>query len=391
MTASVMDLGVRPVINATGPWTKMGNSALSPAVIAAMTEAAHHYLPFAELQDAAGRAIAAATGAEAGYATPGAAAALTLAVAACVTGEDPARIEALPQIPTPPYSVVMFQQHRGYYDVALRATGAHLTLVDAAAPDPLDRLSTAIDGAVACVFYDCTGLPYKDQSGVPPLEAVVAVAHRRGVRVVADGSMALPPADNLRALVATGADAVAFTASKAMQGPAASGFLACRRDLLHAIILQHQDLDVLAETTGAPDPYNRFMGLGRSLKIGKEQIAGMIAALDAYTRRDHAADQQRWRGTLERIESAIANIDGLARRWLVSNEGRAPYLLVGFEGPLAGVQATDVSAALLAGEPRVFVAAHHGNTLWLGAETLRDGEADVVARRLGETLAALGA
>ena len=386
MTSILKHLGLRPVINATGPWTKMGNSTLSPRVAAAMAEAAGAYLPIEELQTAASEAIAAATGAEAGTATPGASAGITLAVAACIAGEDPARIKSLPHIEGPPDRVVMFRQHRGYYDFSVRATGARLRLVDAPEAEALDALSAALDSDVACVFYDCTGLPYKDQSGVPPLEAVVAVARRRGVGVVVDASMALSPAENLRSIVATGADAVVFTASKAMQGPAASGFVACSAALLRSMVLQHQDLDVLVETTGTADADNRFMGLGRSLKVGKEQIAGLLVALEEYQARDHDADRTTWRRALEMIEEALRDVDGISREWLISNEGRAPYLLIGFEGPLASVDSKDISAALLAGDPRVFVAAHHGNTLWLGAETLRAGEAEIVARRLREVI-----
>ena len=386
MSSALKDLGLSPVINATGPWTKMGNSCLSPGVISAMSEAAQAYLPISELQDRAGRAIAAATGAESGYATPGASAGITLAVAACVAGEDPARIKALPRRIKPPNQVVMFQQHRGYYDFAVRATGAKLRLIDSGAPDALDRFGAALDGDVACVFYDCTGQPYKDQAGVPPLDAVVPLAHQKGVRVIVDGSMALPPADNLRALVATGADAVVFTASKAMQGPAASGFVACGKDMVRSMALQHQDVDVLAETTGVGDPLNRFMGLGRSLKVGKEQIVGLLVALEEYQRRDHELDQRTWRATLDAVSGQLGGIEGVTQQWLISNEGRAPYLLIGFDGPLAGLKATAISEALLAGEPRVFVAAHHGNSLWVGAENLRDRDIPVVGQKLKEAI-----
>jgi D-glucosaminate-6-phosphate ammonia-lyase len=386
MPSALTDFGLRPAINATGPWSPIGNSTPSEGVIAAMGDAARAFLPVRELQGTASRMIAEATGAEAGYATPGAAAGITLAVAACIAGEDPVRIKSLPHITAPPRNVVMFQQHRGYYDFAVRATGAHLRLVDAWAPDSLGQMTSAIDGDVACVFYDCSGPPFKDQSGIPPLEDVVRIAHQAGVRVVADASMALPPAENLRAILATGADAAIYTASKAMQGPAASGFVAAARDMVRSITLQHQDLDVVAETTGTPDPLNQYMGLGRSLKIGKEQIVGMLVALEEYQRRDHGDDQTNWRAALERIESRITDIDGITRQWLVSNEGRAPYLLVGFEGPLGETRADDISARLMADDERIFVAAKSNNTLCLGAENLCADDVGLVARRLREEI-----
>ncbi len=389
MTFSLTDLGLRPLINATGPWTRVGNSTLSPSVLAAMGEAAQAYLPVADLQVVASRVIFEATGAEAGYATPGASAGITLAVAACIAGEDPDRIKSLPHIDGPPDHVVMFQQHRGYYDFAVRATGARLRLIDAAEADALDRLSAAIDHSVACVFYDCTGLPYKDQSGVPDLAAVISVAHGCGVRVVVDASLSVPPPENLRTYIELGADAVAFTASKAMQGPAASGFVACRAELARSMALQHQDIDVLAAITGKGDPNNLFMGLGRGLKVGKEQVAGMLVALQEYLRRDHVADQRSWRRALETIDQAVSGLNGISRRWLNSNEGRAPYLSIGFERALGHLEAQAVSDALLDGEPSIFIAAHHGNSLSVGAETLRDGEAEIVGRRLAETIAAM--
>ena len=175
-------------------------------------------------------------------------------------------------------------------------------------------MAATIDIDVACVFYECSGPPFKDQSGIPPLEDVVRVAHQAGVRLIADASMALPPAKNLRAILATGANAAVYTASKAMQGPAVRGFVAAGRGMVRSITLQHQDLNVVAETTGTPDPLNQYMGLGRSLKMGKEQIVGMLVALGEYQRRDHGNDQTRWRAALEGIENGIADIDGITRQ-----------------------------------------------------------------------------
>ena len=388
MTSFLAERGLRPVINGTGPWTRMGNAALTPRVVAAMAEAAAVYLSAAELQEAADRAVVAATGAEAGYATPGAAAAITLAVAACLAGEDPDRIQALPRIQAPPHTAVMFRQHRGFYDVAVRAAGAHLRTIDARAPNCLETLGAALDADAACFFYDVTMPPHKDQTGVPRLAAVIALAHERGVRVVVDGSLALPPVENLRALVALGADAVCFSGGKAIGGPSASGFIACRRAMVRSMALQHQDYNVFAATTGTSDPHNLFMGLGRGLKVGKEQIAGMIVALEDYARRDHSDEQRLWQAALETIERAVSDIDGVVRRWLVSDVGRAPHLLVSFEDPIAHVMPQTVSDALLAGAPRVFVGAHLGPALWLGAENLRDGEAEIVGRRLAEEIRA---
>lgn len=380
-------LGIRPVINATGPWTKMGNSAPSPQIRQVMDEMAASFVPMTELQSRASEVISQVTGSEAGYVTAGAASAITLAVAACVAGEDPNRIWSIPHLVEPPDTVVLFDAHRWFYDFAVRATGVKLETVEMRAPDALQRLERALDPrVVACVFYDCTGLPYKDPDGTPALEDVVAVAHRKGVRVVADASMALPPASNLRAIVGTGADAVAFSGGKALQGPAASGFVACRRNLVRSIAVQQMDTNVWSELTGEVAPDKLFMGIGRSAKVGKEQIAGLVAALLAYSQADHEAVSSRWRQRLEVIEAALRDMAGVTCRWQISNEGRAPYLMIGFENSLAGITTASVSQRLLEGAPRIFLAAHRGNVLWAGAECLQDGEAEIVGDRLAAVI-----
>ncbi|MFP6742705.1 MAG: hypothetical protein VCD33_13955 [Alphaproteobacteria bacterium] len=114
----------------------------------------------------------------------------------------------------------------------------------------------------------------------------------------------------------------------------------------------------------------------------------MLVALEEYQRRDHGDDQTTWRAALETIESAISDIDGITRQWLISNEGRAPYLLIGLVGPLDGTRADNISERLMAGNTRVFIAAKSNNTLCLGAENLPADDVESVARRLREELEA---
>ena len=380
------ELGVRPVINATGYWTKVGNATPSQRVRDAMDAASSSFIPFAELQAIGSSLIARITGSEAGYVTPGGAAALTLGVAACIAGEDADRIKSLPAVSEPPHTVVLFQQHLGYYDFALRATGARLRTIDAFAANALEQLGAALTKDVACLFFDYTGLPYKDPAGIPDLPDVISVAHSKGVRVIVDASLALPPHTNLQAIVRMGADAVAFSGSKAIQGPPASGLLACRSDMIRSIALQHQDLNVWAEIKGAIDPQNLFMGIGRTMKIGKEQIVGLLVALEDYAQRDHDRDQTIWRNRLDVIEHSLADIPGVSLKRELSNEGRAPYLMLGFDGPLASLTTKEVSEQLLEGNPRVFMAPYRGNVLLIGPEGLRDDQPKVVARKLLEII-----
>jgi uncharacterized pyridoxal phosphate-dependent enzyme len=375
-------LGIHSVINATGPWTIMGNSALSPDVREAMDEMAQTFVPIDELQNAASRIISGITGSEGGYVTAGAASAITLSIAACVAKEDPERIWALPKIHNAPNTVVMFKQSRSYYDVAVRSVGVDLRIVDAFAEDAIDQLVAAIDSDVACVFHDYTGLPYRDRSGIPALSEVVEAAHRGGVPIIIDASMAVPPHTNLSDIVKTGADFVAFSGGKALQGPAASGFVACRSEFLRSIAIQHQDVDIWEEITGKVDNDKKFMGIGRSHKVGKEQIVGMLVALQAYSERDHAETLAFWESSLQLIENAIEDIAGVATRWEVAGDGRAPYLMVSFDGSQSALTPAAVSASLMKSAPRVFIAAHWNNAIWIGPETLQEGEASIVAEQL---------
>jgi D-glucosaminate-6-phosphate ammonia-lyase len=368
------EFGIRTVINATGPWTVVGNSAPAPRVLQAMEEMAGAFVPIAELQSVSSAAIAAATGAEVGYVTPGAASAVTLSVAALAAGLDVGRLRALPQLDAP-NTVVLMAQHRGFYDIALRAVGARLRNFDGRGRGAVTALEQCLGDDVVCVFYDATAFPFRDPSGLLTLQEVVAIAHRHGVRVVVDASLALPPPGNLRALVATGADAVCFSGGKAIQGPSASGFVACRADMIRSIGLQHQDVNIAAALTGIVDENDLFMGIGRGFKVGKEQIAGLLVALEDYARRDHGADCAAWERRLGAIETALSGAPGVRCVRPRSGGEPTPYLHLHFAREGAAEQ---VSTYLLAGTPRVFVAAARENVLWVGAECMSDKDAELV-------------
>ena len=247
-------LGVRTRINGAGLLTRLGGSLMPPAVLEAMAEAAGSFVDIAELQAAASAVIAECTGAEAGYVTSGAAAALTLGTAACLTGLDSVRMDRLPDTEGMRRDVVMCRAHRTGYDHAIRAAGARIREVglnDRTAGagvrgvEPWE-LEAAMTPEVVAVAYTVT------PSREPPLREVVAVAHRHGVPVIVDAAAALPPVDNLRRFVAEGADLVAFSGGKAIRGPQSTGILCGRRDLIAAAALQQLDMDVTPETWAPP-------------------------------------------------------------------------------------------------------------------------------------------
>ena len=247
-------LGVRTIINAKGPATRLSGGIMRSEVAAAMAEASQHCVDIAELQAAASARIAALTGAEAGYVASGAAACLLLATAAAITGLDPVLMSKLPDTAGMKNEVVMVRSQRNFYDHAVRTAGARI--VEVGLPDRYAgagvrdaepwEIEAAINEKTAAVFY------VADSQSRPPLPEVVRVAHAAGVPVIVDAAAQLPPQSNLRRFIAEGADLVAFSGGKAIGGPQASGILCGRRDLVMAAALQHLDLDILWEQWDPP-------------------------------------------------------------------------------------------------------------------------------------------
>lgn len=317
--------GVRPLINAAGTKTRLGGGSMAPDVLQAMTEASQRSVDMAALQAAASRVIAGVTGAEAGYVTSGAAAALTLSAAACITGLDPVKIDRLPHADGMPNEIVLFRLHRNSYDHAWRASGARL--VDVGVDDRVARsgvrsiepweIEAAIGERTVAVAY------VAGAAASPPLEDFVRVAHAHDLPVLVDAAGQLPPKENLRKFIATGADLVAFSGGKAIGGPQATGVLCGRKDLIQAVLLNHLDMDMDLSVWNPPEdllPRNLLgalprHGIGRGFKVGKEEIIGLLVALEQFAsgawqdtldaRREYALDIVR---ELEGVEGVDASL-----------------------------------------------------------------------------------
>ena len=338
MTTALELRGPR-VINARGNSTKVGGSVLHPDVIEAMSEAARYFVRIEDLQERAGAIIARATHAEAAYVTPGAAAGLAMAAGAALARLDPARMNRLPDTTGMPNEIVMLRRHRNDYDHLLRVAGAKLVEVGFSEWPFGYELEEAIGPRTAALFY-------LGHDPVPnlPLSDVVEIAHRHDLPVIVDASVALPPSENLYALVETGADLVAFSGGKHIQGPQASGILAGRRDLILSVALQHQDMDVYPETwpwrhlledgTLSGPPHH---GMSRGFKVAKEEIAGLVVALERYLQRDFAAEAAQWRRDLETIERGIEGMPGLKDARIRERRRGQPMLEVEVEpdGPVS--------------------------------------------------------
>lgn len=369
-------LGVRTVINARGNATLAGGTLMSPEVVEAMAEAARSFVRIGDLQEAASELIAEMTGAAAGYVTAGAAAALTLGAAAMLAGLDPDRMDRLPDTGDGPAEIVVLRSHRNPYDHLVRASGARLVEFGGESGGTSAEMTAAIGPATAGAFYHGQA-----EAADLPIGDFARIAHARGLPVLVDASMNLPPRDNLRRFIDAGADLVAFSGGKTIGGPQASGFLAGRRDLLLSVGLQQQDMDVLPatwarrsllETGEIPRPPQH--GIGRSMKTGKEEIIGLLVALRRYAAHDEAAERRRWAALTDRLAAELARIPGLtARAEPAQADGRpVPMTIVDVDPGAYGRTAVELVRAFEALDPIVMLGDHdaEGGILRLDPENL---------------------
>ena len=331
-------LGVATIINAKGTATRVSGAPMPPEVAAAMQEATQHCVDMAVLQGRASEIIAEATGAEAGMVTAGASAGLLLGTAACLAGLDPARMNRLPDTAGMPDEVVVVRSQRNFYDHAVRAAGAQL--VEVGLPDRYsgagvrDAEAWEIDDAIgertACVFY------VAQPSSRPSLAAVVEVAHAKRVPVLVDAASQLPPTRNLRRFLEQGADLVSISGGKAILGPQGSGILCGRRDLVASALLQNLDQDLFFEQWRPPPTLFAGLnlrglpqhGIGRSCKVGKEQIVALLTALSLFVDEDIAARNRSCLARLKEIEEHLVPDIGLGVRIEENANDEEPCLVL---------------------------------------------------------------
>lgn len=388
-------LGVPTLINARGTATRLSGSPLSEEVRAAMSEAATHCVDMALLQSRASEIIAELTGAEAGIVTSGAAAGLQLAAAACLAGLDPAKMDRLPDTQGMRNEIIVARSHRNGYDHALRAAGARL--IEVGLPDRVN--GTGVRDAetwhyeAAVTDRSCAMLYVAHAGALQDVAALADVARRRGLSLIVDAAGQLPPMSNLRHFIAQGADLVVVSGGKFIGGPQASGLLYGRRDLIGSAVLQTLDMDIpFADFRIGPNlvdvkalPGLPQHGIGRSCKVGKEQVVGLLVAL----RRAAAAGAVEERSRLcqsdgELLRDALAELPGLEVA-LVPN---------GYRPGLQNVQvrtsrASALLRALRDGEPRIELDGGDAATglLRINLTCLRAGQAETIAARIAELIA----
>ncbi len=363
-------LGVRRIVNADARLTRLGGSLMPVPVIAAMAEAARGYVDVFDLQRAVGQRLAELTRNEAACPCTGASAGLVLATLACTVGDDlPAIARLLEGLPPPRTEVIVHRAHRIPYDPAVRMGGGRLVEVGNALQTFSWELEAAFTERTAMVLYVAGEHLAR---GALPLAETVRLAHARGVPVVVDAAAQLPPPENLwRFTREESADLAVFSGGKDLRGPQASGLIVGRADLIAACAVHGS-------------PHQR---LGRPMKVGKEEMAGLVAAVELYLAQDHAARLAGFEATVRRWVAAFDGRPGLAARRDFPNEAGQPIPRALIEFDPAGPSAEEVRRRLWDGDPAVAVGLAGANGIALTPDCLDGDDEAVVVAQLDRILA----
>lgn len=367
-------IGVRSFINARGTWTYLSASLELPEVRAAKEEAARHFVDIFELQRGAGRRLAELSGAESGMVTSGAAGAIASATAGCIAGTDPAKIWQLPDTTGMKSEVIMFGG-RSAFDSAARLAGGKLVVTKTH-----DELRAAIGPNTAMIYTTVLG---------DSLEKAIAIAKETKIPLLLDDAAGIPPIGNLKLYAKMGADLFCFSGGKGLGGPQCTGLLLGRKDLIEA---------ALANTS----PWEG--AVCRAMKVGKEEVMGCLAAVEAWQKMDLDALNREWNLKVKRIAALVDTVPGVTTDITIPEDGnRYPTLTVHWDERAWNFTVADCDRELRAGEPRIEVltnsnpslvpavverpdAAPEENKLQIVSLTLQPGEDLIVGRRLREIL-----
>ena len=354
-------IGVRPFINLTGTLTINGGALTLPEVREASHQAAGHAVDLDELMEKVGARLAELLGAESAIVTSGAAAALAHATAACIAGTDPELMQQLPDLTNLRDEVIIPRESRNVYDHAFRSLGVRMVEVAT-----VEAFHAALGPRTALVAVLGTG----EARGPLRLEEIATAAHKAGVPVVVDAAAEIPKRPN--PYLTRGADLVAYSGGKVIRGPQCAGLLLGRRDLVWAAFMN-----------GAP--HHAF---GRMMKVGKEEIMGMLAAVEVLMSRGIDEDFRRWQTWLHDISVVVSRVPGV-RTQMQDPAGASPYptMLIEWDPEQVNITAGDVYKQLLDGEPRVMThAAGEGHSFRVRPPAIRPGDQQAAARRIADVL-----
>jgi len=356
------ELGVTRVINANVTMTFLSGSLMLPEVLDAINSTASDFANMFDLQDKVGAKIAEMLKVEGAMVTSGAACAILLGTAACITGTDKDKIKQIPNLPGPRPEVIMQKSHRYLFDQAVTTTGAKIVEVEG--PEEMDKAFSS--QTVMALFFNAA-----EQHSIQH-EQFLAIAKKHNIPTFLDAAADVPPVENLFKYQKMGFDLVTFSGGKMIRGPQSAGLLFGRKDLIEAAKLNHSPHE-------AP--------IGRPMKVNKEEMFGMYAALKAYLERDHQKEWNDWLAIAKRIGGVLAAVPTVKTE-IVVDPGPAnafPSLAVDWDQQKVKITPKDLQKALREGSPSIVTGGYNGKFM-IGVVLLRPDQIDIVAQKVKQVL-----
>jgi uncharacterized pyridoxal phosphate-dependent enzyme len=356
------ELGVTTVINGEGTMTMLGGSLIRPEVEAVMALAARHFVSIPELEVAAGKRIAEMLKLPDGYSalvTSGAAAAMQSGLAGILTGDNPKFIQQIPDLTGMKSEVIIQKTHRNPFDHQLRNTGVRLVEVESR-----NDVAKAVSDKTAMMHFS----NFANAAGQIKVDEWVKLGKQYNVPTFIDAAADTPPVSHLWDYANMGYDLIAFSGGKAIRGPQCAGLLLGRQDLIANALLNnspHEDT------------------IGRSQKVGKEEIVGMVKALELYLKDDHDALNREWQRRLDYIAAQLAKVPGVTTSYFVPDvANHVPHMEIHWDNRIS-LTPRDVTSALRKGKPAIVLSLGEGHeALSMNSFMLQPGEEKIIAESL---------
>lgn len=367
-----VELGVKKIINGAATLTSKGGSLMPTVVLEAMTEASRYFVDIDELQEKAGRQIARWTQNEAAYVSCGCAAGMVLSTAACITGLDQEKRARLPYSEGMKNEIIVHKSGKVGYAFAIQQAGGKLVEIGNEQGAEPDDLIAAINENTAAilVFYRNLGM-----EGRIPLETQIEIAHRHNIPVIVDAAAQLPPVENLWRFTQMGADLALFSGGKGLCGPQSSGLILGRKELVDACAFN-----------ACPRGF-----IGRPMKVGKEEIIGLMTAVRWYLDLDHGKLIQEYE---TRVAEMIKAFEGQpyvkAMRSFPSEAGQPhPRVELVFDVQGLGFSRDEIMQRLLDSDPAIFLAESGADGVLINPQTLKPEEDLIVIEQINRVIGSL--
>jgi uncharacterized pyridoxal phosphate-dependent enzyme len=361
------ELGVTTVINGQGTMTVLGGSLMRPEVEAVMSLAGEHFVYVPDLEVAAGRRITELLKLPEGYfalVTCGAAAAMQSGLAGILTGSNKTFIEQIPDLTGMKSEVIIQRSHRNPFDHQLRTCGVKLVVIETR-----EELLRAINPNTAMLHFS----NFANADGQIKADEWVKIAHEHHLPAFIDAAADTPPVSHLWDYAHMGYDLIAFSGGKAIRGPQCAGLLVGRKELVEYALLNNS-------------PHENT--IGRSQKVGKEEIVGMVKALELYLAEDHDALNAEWQRRLDYISTSLQAVPGVSTEFQVPDvANHVPHMRITWDSKRIAATPAEISAALKLSKPSIVIAtAEHGSGLSMNSFMLKPGEEKIIANSLTQVL-----